>query len=457
MSSHVLNQKLKLQFFFPFFILFLIGSCNSGSNERDQTSAITVQYLNKKLTDVIIENIFTPPVSSRIYAYSNIAAYECLRHADPVKYISFEKRLNKLDSIPTFNGDEINYSISSVVAFSIVGDRLSSVKDRMNPKESHLLIEMRDQYLSDLQENTEPKVLENSISFGNKMADHILSYAKNDGYNSRKYPIYVVHDEPGNWVPTPPAFMPAIEPNWKTLRTFVLDSVGQFNKELNNTQFDTSKVSKFYNEALEVYEKVDFSDSNKVAIAKFWDCNPNIISGYVGNLKLFYQKISPGGHWVHIACDATASQNVSQAAASEIIAITAISIADGFISCWDLKYETNLVRPETYIRSHIDSKWEPILETPPFPEHTSGHSVVSGAASVVLTKMLGSNFSFTDSTEVRFGLPSRTFSSFYEASSEAAISRLYGGIHYAPAIDLGLKQGKEIGDFISNKLIERKN
>ena len=129
-----------------------------------------------------------------------------------------------------------------------------------------------------------------------------------------------------------------------------------------------------------------------------------------------------------------------------------MAMADAFISCWDEKYSSNLIRPETIINNTFDESWLPVLQTPPFPEYTSGHSVVSGAASVILTEIFGDNFAFEDTTELVYGLPVRSFGSFYEASSEAAISRLYGGIHYRAAIDNGLIQGKNLGHFVANKL-----
>jgi len=133
-------------------------------------------------------------------------------------------------------------------------------------------------------------------------------------------------------------------------------------------------------------------------------------------------------------------------------AMTTITLADAFISCWDEKYRSSLIRPETYINQHIDPNWKPVLQTPPFPEYTSGHSVISSAAAVMLTELMGDKISFVDSTEVEWGLPVRNFDSFEAAAQEAAISRLYGGIHYMPAIENGVAQGKEIGRFIVNKL-----
>ena len=129
-----------------------------------------------------------------------------------------------------------------------------------------------------------------------------------------------------------------------------------------------------------------------------------------------------------------------------------ISLFDSFISCWDEKWRSILVRPETLINQHYDEEWLPLLQTPPFPEYTSGHSVISRAAAKALTNLYGDNFQFTDTTEVAYGLPTRKYNSFFEASEEAAISRLYGGIHYRMAIEEGVSQGEKVGNFISENL-----
>jgi hypothetical protein len=97
------------------------------------------------------------------------------------------------------------------------------------------------------------------------------------------------------------------------------------------------------------------------------------------------------------------------------------------------------------INAYINEKWRPFLQTPPFPEYTSGHSVISTAAAEVLTALLGDNFGYDDYTETEYGLPMRHFSSFKSACNEAAISRLYGGIHYRSAIENGQVQGANIG------------
>ncbi len=191
--------------------------------------------------------------------------------------------------------------------------------------------------------------------------------------------------------------------------------------------------------------------SEEIAIAQFWDCNP-YVSVTRGHLMFATKKITPGAHWIGITKIACRKDDTDFATTTYAYTKTSIAIADAFISCWDEKYRSNLIRPETLINEYIDDSWEPVLQTPPFPEYTSGHSVVSGAASTALTDIFGDNFSFDDDTEVPYGLPVRSFTSFKQAADEAAISRMYGGIHYRAAIEVGVKQGRDLGAYVVDKL-----
>jgi hypothetical protein len=253
--------------------------------------------------------------------------------------------------------------------------------------------------------------------------------------------------------------MDAIEPHWNKIRPFLLQSANQFKPQPHPT-FSLDKDSDFYKELLEVFTisnriTAKGDQSEEVAIAQFWDCNP-YVSVTRGHFMFATKKITPGAHWIGIVKIASKKTNANFMETVNAYTKTSLAIADAFISCWDEKYSSNLIRPETLIHQNLDPNWLPILQTPPFPEYSSGHSVVSGAASVVLTALFGDNFAFDDTTELQFGLPVRSFSSFYDASSEAAISRMYGGIHYRAAVDNGLEQGKNLGHFIVQKAIKKK-
>lgn len=423
-------------------LVILLNSCKSEVDNYEtlvSDQALMHQSM-QKLTDIIVHDIFSPPVASRVYVYPCIAAYETIRLKDNTAP-SFVGQLNELTSLPSPDtSKEISFELAALHAFYLSGRKLIFSEDS--------LINFQNAFLEDLKSKGFPKkVMENSLEFAEEMSNAVMEWASHDNYaETRSYPKFTIDNEPNTWKPTPPAYMPGIEPHWREIRTMVLDSATQFVPK-EPTPFDLDKDSKFYNEVMEVYNAVSGADDEKVEIARFWDCNPYVMN-QKGHVMFATKKITPGGHWmgiVKIACEKDKSDMLKSMKA---YAMTSIALFDGFISCWDEKYRSKLIRPETVINEHIDEAWLPVLQTPPFPEHTSGHSVISTAAAVVLTDIFGENFSFVDDTEMLYGLPERSFNSFLEASSEAAISRLYGGIHYRPAIEYGVEQGMNVGGYI---------
>ena len=427
-------------------VVLILASCET-TNPNFQAEAKQADLFHrsmKKLTDVIVHDIFSPPVASRIYVYPSIAAYEALRFDHP-GYQSLSGQLRGLQAIPQpEEGTEYCYPLVSIQAFLTTGKALIFSEEQIEEFEAQVLGEFKALKMPS-------DVYDRSIAYGNTISAHILDWAKTDKYNeTRTFPKYTIPNDPSKWKPTPPDYMDGIEPHWREIRPLVLDSAQQF-KPLPPTEFSKDKDSKFYAETMEVYEAVKNAEKEHVAIAEFWDCNP-YVSHHKGHVMYATKKITPGGHWIGITATATKKVNADMMKTIEAYTRVSISLFDGFISCWDEKYRSSLVRPETVINSYFDEDWQPILQTPPFPEHTSGHSVISGAAAVALTNLFGDNFAFADSTEVEYGLPVRNFDSFYHASDEAAISRLYGGIHYRPAIDYGVDQGRKVGRLIVDRV-----
>lgn len=424
------------------FIGIVAASCTPRHNQEQLDAYFEgkITEYNRKLTDVIVADIFTPPVASRIYAYANIAGYEGIRFMAPAKP-SLSGQLNDLGALSSPEpGKNYYYPLTALVAFTETAKPLVFDLERVERMQEELLMEVR-------QIGIDKDIYNNSIALGKKVAEGVLARAGKDGYLRRTaLPRFSVTDDPGRWRPTPPDYMEAIEPHWRTIKPFVLDSAGQFDPGLP-TPFDSTETSQFYQEAKEVYETVKNLDTTQLNIAKFWDCNPNI-STTKGHVMYFQQQISPGGHWVHITAQVLDTEKASLVESASALAQVSIAIADAFISCWDQKYKSNLTRPETFINTYIDPEWSPILQTPAFPEHTSGHSVASSAAATVLTHIFGEHYAFVDATEIPYGLPVRSYRSFYQAAEEAAISRLYGGIHYKPAIELGVRQGKQVGKHV---------
>jgi hypothetical protein len=244
--------------------------------------------------------------------------------------------------------------------------------------------------------------------------------------------------------------MAPVEPHWNSLRTFFLDSAQQFKPALPAV-YDSSKTSDFYKLMKEVYDVDKRANKEEQEIANFWDCNPFAVQ-QIGHIEFGLKKISPGGHWIGIAGIACKQKKLNLERTAMVHALLAIGLADAFISCWDEKYRSNRVRPEHVIQKLIDPAWKPLLQTPPFPEYVSGHSVASNSAAVILAAIFGDKMSYADNTEVEFGLPVRKYTSFSSAAAEASISRLYGGIHYRDGIDQGIWQGREIGNFYLKKM-----
>ncbi|MEK6476292.1 vanadium-dependent haloperoxidase [Catalinimonas sp. 4WD22] len=432
--------------------LFLSGiilwavSCQPKT-EMDFNDGELIHGAMQKLTDIIVYDIFSPPVASRIYSYASMAAYEALIHDHP-EYQSLAGQISGLEEAPQpEEGKEYNFSLASIHAFTTVGRNLIFSEEKMDQYQQQVYSKYESALSSD--------AYENSLAYGQQVADHIMAWADKDNYKqTRTFPKFTVKDEPGRWQPTPPDYMDGIEPHWASIRTLVVDSAQQF-RPAPPTPFSMDENSQFYKEMMEVYSTgVNLTDEQE-EIAKFWDCNP-YVSHHQGHVMFATKKITPGGHWIGITAIASRLANASLMQSIEAYTLTSIALMDGFISCWDEKYRSNLIRPETVINQHIDPDWTPLLQTPPFPEYTSGHSVISSSAAVALTHLYGEPFHFKDTTEVAYGLPPREFESFIKASEEAAISRLYGGIHYMPACEVGVKQGRQVGNFIVSNLTTKK-
>lgn len=425
--------------------LIFSGACSRQNNEK-QIEAAEIHNGMQQLTDVIVHDIFSPPVASRIYAYSSIAAYEVLALQDS-NHLSLAGQLNELEPLPA-PIRPVDLQIAAVDAFLLTGQALIFSDAKME--------EYRKQWHEHLlEEGISKKRLSQSLDYSQLAASHILAWAAKDHYKeTRTYEKHGISRDPGQWQPTPPAYMEAIEPHWYKIRPFVLDSCNQFAPPAP-TAFSTEKESPFFREVEEVQQIGNKLSKEQKEIASFWDCNPYVMN-VQGHVSYATKKITPGGHWMGIAEIASKKENKGLSRAAQVYALTAVAVADGFISCWDEKYRSNLIRPETMINRYIQEDWVPLLQTPPFPEYPSGHSVISTAASVTLTSLFGEAFHFEDSTEVRYGLPVRSFSSFSHAAEEAAISRLYGGIHYMPAITNGIEQGKAVGDLVVGRVKTQK-
>lgn len=429
--------------------LLVLSGCKQNNAYKEQLQDPELFHsAMSNLTDVIVYDIFSPPVASRVYMYPSVAAFSIIQKAYPDKYNSLEGQLTDLNAIPKPNNEDVDFHLASIHAFTVVGKYFIFSEQKVTDFQNETYKKLIDSGLP-------KKTKKASIEYGEVVAKHILEWAKGDLYNqTRTYPKYTILEDDKYWKPTPPDYMDGIEPHWNKIRTLVLDSANQY-VPAPPIEIDLTDGSAFKKQLMEVYRKGQGRDQESKDIASFWDCNP-YVSHHRGHAMFATKKITPGGHWIGITKIATKKSNSSFDETVNAYTHVSVALFDGFISCWDEKWRSLVVRPETLINQYIDEQWVPLLQTPPFPEYTSGHSVISRAAAVILTNLYGDDFGFLDTTEMEYGLPARSFNSFYHASEEAAVSRLYGGIHYRMAIDEGVTQGQKVGEFIVQKMQTKK-
>jgi len=230
-----------------------------------------------------------------------------------------------------------------------------------------------------------------------------------------------------------------------------LDSADQFVPPRPIPFNITDKNGPYYKQVMASKNAIDSLTDEQKHIAMFWNDLPAELH-VSGHVQFMTKKFSPPGHWMNIVGIAAMKAKADFAKTVAAYTLTSICLFDSFIECWDEKFRSNMVRPETVINKYIDPEWRPYLQTPPFPEYTCGHSTGSSSAAEALTKMFGDNFAYTDTSELEFGIPNRSFTSFRQASDENNLGRFYGGIHFHPTCLVSTEYGRKVGSFIVGKL-----
>ena len=437
-----------------FLSLLCMAACIYSCKQKDYTKfthdPVLYSKTVKKLNDVVLYNNFSPVVASRNYVYANIAAYECIVAGDS-NYQTLSGQIKHLPSMPKPPaGKKIDYQLASMLAFVKVGNAVTF-------PEGVLLDYWKELKNKAVNAGIPEDELKNTVAFSDTIVAVVLKWSKGDKYaQTRSAEKYTVTQEEGRWIPTPPAYAQALEPRWCDIRPLLLDSATQFLPPPPPEYNMKDTNSKYCKELMEVKNTVSNLTEEQKHIADFFDDNPFNLH-ITGHIMYATKKFSPPGHWMNIVGIASekskADFNKTVAAYTE----TAIALFDAFIACWKAKYMSNSIRPETVINKLLDPSWEPYIQTPPFPAYVSGHSVISAASAEVMTHHFGDNFSYTDTSELEFGIPNRSFKSFREAALEASWSRLYGGIHFRCDLEQGNILGKQIGEYIVNKLHLNRN
>lgn len=417
------------------FALTLFMAGNSFAANPTTQDVINRWY---KLTLELIRHTptYTPPVASRSLAYIGVTGFEVV--ASGSKLIrSLSGQLNDLSPLPQRKAS-VAYD-DAIVMQAALGTVVQNLFSNTGPTGQHVMAALDKKLSAEVSQDIAVARVTNSQAYGQAIAKHILAWSQNDGgavVENLGFPMtYDLNKANGHWAPTNAVRLQQnpLLPNWGKNRPFAM-TTGTICDIPAPTEYSEDINSELYRQATEVVETKKNLTPEQKAIAMFWADDAMLT-------------VTPPGHWIAIALQILENENAPPEKFTEVLARLGIAQADAFIGCWNAKYKYNYLRPLTYIKKLIDPNWETFINTPPFPEYPSGHSTLSGAAATVLTQIYGDNFAFTDETGLKDGNKPRSFTSFWAAAEEAGISRLYGGIHFRPAIKNGLQQGRCIGAF----------
>ena len=435
-------MKLRI---FTLILLVILSSCKEAIKSDVQVFKSTdLNNANTVLLEAVMEDAFTPPVASRMYVYAHLAHYITLQSLRSDSLQMIRSKVSGLEDFKLPESQEVNPELSALLAFSNTGKKLiyseyyfEDLADSLKAKAIRL----------GLSEN----VINNSEKYASEISKLLSTWIDKDMYiETRTYPRFTSTKNSENWRETPPDYLSGLEPYWDKIRTMVIDSANVFAyKPLPD--YSIEKDSDFYKMVYEVYQESKNTTLEKEKIAWFWDCNP-IMTIHKGHMTTTIHKFTPPGHWLNIINQISTNENSDYYKTTKAYTMTSMAMFDAIIAAWHVKYKTDLVRPVTYIQENIDTEWTPVLQTPPFPEYTSGHSATSASAAEILTSIYGDNYKFTDNTQLRFGLEKRSFKSFREAADQVNLSRFYGGIHYMQGVEEGGRQGREVANLILKKL-----
>ena len=426
----------------------------------------------------------SPPVASRASAYAAIALYEgWAAFSDSLRTLAGQ--LNGLAELPRPRREErydpalVAMEAQTVVLRQLYKEGFASTGVAIGALHDSLVAARVAQGIS-------APIKDRSLEYGRQLGDALLAWAGQDGFATRTV-AYQPPKGPGRWVPTAtaaeyrsqnlsmdrdfvgtdnptaaarpaelgdrsitvnrpkrpnttvPGINPtnALEPHWGELRPFALRSSDSCAPP-PPIPFSEQRGSEFYAQAESVYQARKQLTPEQERIAYFWADNPG-------------ESGTPSGHWMSVISQLATQRSLSPERTVELYALTAIAVADAFIECWHVKFSYNVLRPVTYIQRYIDPTWHPLLNTPPFPSYTAGHSTQSAAAGEILTALLGDSTAYFDATHVTLGHPVKRLASFRAAAAEAAISRLYGGIHYPRDNE----QGAAAGRCVAHSVLQR--
>ena len=401
------------------------------SDARESYVYLVQSWYNLLMKLVIETPGCVPPVAARAFGYTGVTLYESLLDEMPHNH-SLVGQLNGFTSLPQrMYGHSYaahitaNAAMAGIIKYLFQNasaenknkiDSLESANEKLHP------------------EQFSETIINRSRNYGRAIADAVFNWSLHDGGHQAYLNIfpaaYIAPIGVDKWIPTPPLYQHAMLPYWGNNRPMVPANNSGSIDPPPPPVFSPSPGSPFYDAAYEVYYTGLHLSAEQRKVALYWADGGGTFT--------------PVGHNVAIALQMIRNHNLNLNEAAVLLAKVGIAENDAAIVCWRAKFKANLLRPVTYIQAYIDPSWMPLVNTPPFPSYTSGHSTFSAAAATILTFEIGNQISFTDSSKIYYGFSPRSFNNFYGAAQEAAISRLYGGIHYEFDNDNGYKCGQLI-------------
>lgn len=388
----------------------------------------------------------SPTFASRCFGYIGLTMYESIVNGYPA-YKSMNNQLNGLTDLPLPEKDKVYHLILSLnSAEAYILKKLYIQTSGVNKQK----IDSLEQLIFELySRNVDEQIVERSVAYGQSVAQVIFEWSKTDGghrgYLNNFDKTLMFPYKPGGW--EPPLYGQTfshypLHPYWGKNRTFV-----KTNSEIplpGMIAYDSTKNSLYFEQFKLVYEKSKSLTEEEKEIALWWNDDPN-------------ETFTPPGHSYYLALQVIKKENPPLIKCAETYARVGMAVGDAFINCWKWKYHYVSERPSSFIPRNMDERWESFWPDPPFPAFPSGHATQSGAAVTVLADLYGENINITDDAhalrapdELRHvQFKPRTFTSFWQIALETANSRFYGGIHSPQDNDVGLEQGKQIGQHVN--------
>jgi len=419
-------------------VLSFLNSCNKfdlfphhDNNNKPEESADVLYDWYKLGARMQLYTIPGPavPTNNRAFGYIGVGVYEAVQPGIKGSK-SLTSALYQMAPMPTpeAHKDYLWGASANAALASMFRQFLAGLTDANKAS----IDSLENAYNNRYKLSTSDAVISRSQAFGRAVATAIYNWSTTDNF-SLSATGYVLPVFPGSWVPTPPAFAPPVGPFLKDSRPFLQSSL---NWEIPPLPFVYSEhpSSEFYKANKEVYDIGRALTAEQKAIANFW--------ADVGGVGLGF----PGPHHIiSIITDVLKGQKAKLGQAAQIYARTGIAFKESFYIIWKIKFHHNLLRPVTYINKLINAEWQSYLPTPPYPDFPSGLSGVYTSNMQILIREFG-NIPVTDAT---YAVP-RHYPSLSALIEEAAISRLYAGIHYRVTQNVTIVIGKQLGNRIAD-------